>query len=203
MEPEEKAHDATLAPAAQKAFRAKPAAERKALAKAAREVVYTSKASGEKYLASDDPRLVSMAKAADTQADAIAKRDEVIEKAEIRSLAKGLLGKLTGDDDTHDLIVKSLRKSGATAEQIEKAFATLRSGNAFAAARGVAKGSGADPEPGAVDEAGAYEALAKGLGAFAITKGIAKVWTEGLDAYAATPDGAALKRAYDDARGTK
>lgn len=52
-----------------------------------------------------------------------------------------------------------------------------------------------------LDELGAYESpfekLEKGLRSYCEANKIAQVWTEGLAKFTATPDGAALKRAYD------
>jgi hypothetical protein len=54
-------------------------------------------------------------------------------------------------------------------------------------------------EPSAVSQADAMANLEKGLTAFCKAKGIAKPWTEGLEAYTQTDEGRALKAAVDEA----
>lgn len=44
----------------------------------------------------------------------------------------------------------------------------------------------------------AFEKLESGLVAFCKSRGIARVWSDGLAEFATTTEGAALKRAYDD-----
>jgi hypothetical protein len=122
-----KAHFDTLKGEDQDAFLSKSSKDRDAEiaeCEKANEVVYTSKSNGRVFRKSDSPDLVDMAKQLDSQAEQLAKRDEAIEKADIRKQAAEVLGGMPGDDETHDLIVRSLRKS-LTAEQLTKAIATL------------------------------------------------------------------------------
>ena len=133
------------------AYLAKSLADRQAviveIAKAD-EVVYTSTSTGETFRKSDDVRLVTMAKRQDAQAVELAKRDEAIEKAEIATIAKATLGNLGGSDDVHQLIVRSLRKSGAPQTEIDAALTAMKGWHVLAKSAGVAKGTGgSDPQP--------------------------------------------------------
>lgn len=158
----------------------------------ANEVVYTCKSSGEVFRKSDDKRLVAMAKRQDEQAEEIAKRDAAIEKAELVTLAKSTIGDIAGDDDVHLFIVKSIKKSGGTAEQIDSALTSLRSANAFAKSRSAAPGA----STGEPVQGDALAELTKGLTTFCKAQSISKVWTDGLEAFAKTAEGAALKSLY-------
>jgi len=134
------------------------------------------------------------------QAEALRKRDEEIEKAAVRKLAADVLGGMPGDDETHDYIVASLRKGGDPVKA-EKALETLRGMKASSAIGKNAPGAGAaDPRSSTIDKQCAFDALEKGLLAFAKENNITKnVWTDGLAQFAKTEKGAALKRAYDEA----
>lgn len=134
------------------------------------------------------------------QAETLRKRDEEIEKAAVRKLASDVLGGMPGDDETHDYIIASLRKGGDPVKG-EKALETLRGMKASSTIGRSAPGvGGAEPPANATDKQGAFEALEKGLLAFAKEQNITKnVWTDGLAQFAKTEKGAALKRAYDEA----
>lgn len=194
-----KAHFDTLTNDDAEAFLAKSNTERDALVAEfskrndeANKVIYVSKSTGDVYKAKDDSRLVEMAKAMDKQA-------ETIEKADIRKRAADLFGdKTPGSNEAHDLIVRSLVKSGAKQEEIDAAFATLTGMKASSTIGKRAPGAGeVDLQSGNPDDA--MVALEKGLTTFAKAQNITKnIWTDGLNAFVQTTEGAALKRAYDE-----
>jgi nitrite reductase/ring-hydroxylating ferredoxin subunit len=199
-----KTHFDTLTGDDAEAFIAKSTAERESIVAAdvakrgeADKIVYTSKATGDVYRAKDDPRLVDMAKRIDAQA-------EEVEKSTIATIAKSHLGTLAGDDEIHQYVVACCRKGGADAAKLEKVFTAMKGWNALGIEAAKAKGfnPGADAALPA-DKQGAYAALSKGLGEFCKKSNIAKVWTEGLSAFIETPEGAALKTAYDNAAATQ
>ncbi len=99
---------------------------------------------GQTYRKSAGPAVIALAKAAASQAEQLAKRDEEIEKAETAIVAKAHLGNITGTDETHAYIVKSIRKGGGTVEQVTAALATLKGANALAGEKGIAKGVGGE-----------------------------------------------------------
>ena len=194
-----KAHLDTLKGEDAEAFIAKSATERDAvLADVAKrleetnKIVYTSKSTGAVYRASDDPRLLELAKRDDASA-------EKIEKAEVREVAKAHLGCLAGGDDTHDYIVRSIRKGGGDQATIDKALAAMKGWNELGKSASIAKGINPG-DPVAISKADAYAALSEGLVAFCEEKKIAKVWTEGLDAFAKTKAGGPLVEAYNTAK---
>lgn len=126
------------------------------------------------------------------QAESIAKRDEIIEKAEIAKAAVDLFGGLAGDDETHQLFVRALRKSGADAGALEKAYTAAKAWKALAKAAGTNIGTTEDApdSPQAAFDAGVTK--------FAKDRGMKNV----LDAYEPflkTDEGKALKRALDAA----
>jgi len=132
-----------------KAFLSKSFTERETVLAAiekANEIVYTSKSTGETFRKSDDARLVTMAKRQDEQAAELAKRDEAIEKADIATLAKSTLGNLGGSEEVHQLIVKSLRKSGAPQVEIDAAMTAISGWHVLAKSAGIAKGVGGSAE---------------------------------------------------------
>lgn len=198
----QKSHFDTLSADDAEAFLAKSNTERdSAVAEVSKrneeadKVVYVSKSTGDVYRAKDDARLVEMAKRMDDQAQAI-------EKSNIRKQAAEVLGGMPGADDAHDLIVRSLTKSGAKQEEIDAAFAVLKGMKATSSVGKSAPGfGGTEPQTG--DAGDALTALEKGLKAFAKAQNITKnVWTDGLNAFVKTDEGAALKRAYDESRAT-
>lgn len=191
----QQAHYSKLSGDDAEAFIAKSFSEREAvlgeIAKAD-PVVYTTK-SGLEVRKSHGNVALELAKQADenakalaSQAAEIAKRDEAIEKAEVRKLAADVLAGVAGDDDTHDYIVKSVRKGGGDAAMIDKALATLRSSKEFAKQAAKAKGfGGTEPSEG--------DAVAKfntELATFA--KSVGKPVAQATEAFLNTAEGAAL-----------
>jgi hypothetical protein len=171
----------------QDAFLAKSNSERDALlaasiekSKAANEVVYTSKSTGETYAKSDDVRLVAMAKRLDEQA-------EEVEKADIRKAAAETLGNVAGDEATHDYIVKSIRKGGGSKEVIEAAIKTLKSANEFAKTATRAAGFGGTAPS---DNTSAFEKFNTALATFA--KSVSKTPVQATADFLRTPEGSQL-----------
>lgn len=154
-------------------------------------VVYTCKATGQTYRASDDPRMVEMAKQLDKRDDDVAKRDADIEKQEIRKLATETLGALAGGDEVHDLIIGALRKSGADKAKLEAALTAMRGWNAMAKTAERVKGAdpGRNAEPGS-----ALDAYQKGLETFAKAEG--KKPLEVAEKFLRTEEGKTLYAAY-------
>jgi hypothetical protein len=159
----------------------------------ANKVVYVSKSDGAVYRAKDDARMIDMAKRLDAQADEI-------EKADIRKAAAELLGgKAPGSDETHDDIVRSLRKSGLPKERIDAMTAAVKGLVEVSKLGKGAAGAGGSDTPTSGDSADTLAALEKGLVEFCKAQKIEKhLWTVGLDAFKQTTEGAALKRAYDE-----
>ncbi len=194
-----KAHFDTLAADEQDASLAKSASERDTVTtevakrhEEAEKVVYVSKSTGDVYKAKDDPRLVDMAKRMDEQAAAI-------EKSAIRKQALDVLGGTPGSDDAHDLIIRSLTKSGAKQEEIDAALAALKGMRESSTIGKRAPGFGGTEPQVAASEAEALEKYETGLKKFAVEKNIKNVWTDARAAFDQTDEGKALKRAYDDA----
>jgi hypothetical protein len=202
------AHYAKLAGAEADAFLTKSSTERDSvladIAKADA-VVFKGEPTGIEVRKSHGPMAMQLAELAEknaavtkTQAETIAKRDEEIEKSEVRKQATETLGSLTGSDDMHDLIIRSVKKSGAKAEDIGAALEAMKGWNTLAATAGTAKGANPGKDPVALDSDAALKALEKGLVSFAKANNIDNVWTVGLEKFKATDEGAALKRAYDE-----
>jgi hypothetical protein len=202
------AHYAKLAGAEADAFLSKSSTERDSvladIAKADA-VVFKGELTGIEVRKSHGPMAMQLAELAEknaavtkTQAETIAKRDEEIEKSEVRKQAAETLGSLTGSDDMHDLIIRSVKKSGAKAEDIGAALEAMKGWNTLAATAGTAKGANPGKDPVALDSDAALKALEKGLVSFAKANNIDNVWTVGLEKFKATDEGAALKRAYDE-----
>jgi hypothetical protein len=156
----------------------------------ANKVVYVSKSTGDVYRAKDDTRLVDMAKRMDEQ-------HVSIEKSNIRKRAVEVLGGMPGADEVHDLIIGSVLKSGAKQEEIDAAIECLKGMKSTSSVGKRAAGANPGNDPVAGDP---WDALQDGLSTFCKAKNIPddKAWTEGLDAFAQTPEGAVLKRAYDE-----
>lgn len=141
-----KAHFDTLGADDADAFLAKSNADRDSLLadvakrnEEAMKIVYTSKSTGDVYRAKDDARLVDMAKRMDAQA-------EEIEKSAIRKSAVEHLGGLAGSDDVHDLIVRSVLKSGEKSDLVEQALTAMKGWKSLGKSVSVAKGfAGEDP----------------------------------------------------------
>jgi hypothetical protein len=192
-------HFVTLTGDAQDEFLAKSATDRDAVIAGvekrndeANKVVYVSKSDGAVYRAKDDARMIDMAKRLDAQA-------EDIEKADVRKAAAELLPSAPGADADHDYIVRSLRKGGGDAAQIERATAVIKGLVATSRLGKGAAGSSGNADPTNGSQPDALAALEKGLVTFCKAQNITKhLWTEGLDAFKQTPEGEALKRAYDE-----
>lgn len=196
----EHAHYKTLSGDEQAAFLAKSATDRTAvvteIAKRAEEadkVVYVSKSTGDVYKAKDDQRLVDMAKRMDEQAVSI-------EKAKIRKQATDVLGGMPGTEETHDLIVGSLVKSGAKQEEIDAALGTLTGMKNTSSIGKRAPGAGGQGDPQGGDASATLATFEKGLVTFAKSKNISNVWTDARAAYVQTDEGKQLWSAYEDAR---
>lgn len=172
------------------AFLAKSASERDAVIKAAADAdPIEVEFDGQQYRKSAGAHVVALAKAAKAERE----RNEA---HEIEKQATAHLGCLKGTADVHAFIVKALLAT-KNPDMIAKAFETLDGANAVMKGRTVAPGLDGSGDVNA--PANAYEALTKGLTAFCKANNIDKVWTVGLDKFKATPEGAALKRAHDEA----
>jgi hypothetical protein len=120
-----KAHYDTLTGDDAEAFLAKSNADRETVVKAARdadaaknEVVYTSLA-GEVFTKRDDARLVASVKRGD-------ELEKAREAESIAKQAKETIGNLAGSDAVHQLIVRSLVKSGAPQTDIDAALTAMK-----------------------------------------------------------------------------
>lgn len=153
-------------------------------------VVYTSKA-GRVFRKSDEPSgIVAMAKQLDDQADALAKRDEAIEKAEIRKLqSETFKGVVPGDNDTLDFIIGACRKNEKAMESLRGLVAASTLGKKAPGVGGTDATSG-DP----------LEEFNGAVKAFATTKSI-KDEGEALEKFLMTTEGQVAKRKYDATRG--
>ncbi|MGE0205997.1 MAG: XkdF-like putative serine protease domain-containing protein [Hyphomicrobiaceae bacterium] len=137
-----------------------------------------------------------------TQGYALAKRireqDATIEKAQVREIAKSHLGKLAGKDETHDFIVRAVKNSGGSKEQIDEALVAMKGWNEHAAKRETAPGM----DGSSVDDTGTspLDALTKGLVEFCKAEKIddRSMWTVGLPKFEQTEKGRALKTSYDE-----
>ncbi len=185
-----KGHFDTLNAEDAEAFLAKSVAERDVIVGevvkrelAGNELKYVSKSTGAKFYAKDDPRMIEMAKSMDDQA-------ETIEKAEISVVAKAHLGNIVGDAETHEYIVKSIRRGGGDAAMIAKALTTLLGANGIAGEKGISKGApGGEPST-----AEPIEKFNAGLAVFA--KATNRTNVQATADYMATVEGSAL---YADA----
>lgn len=152
-----KAHFDMLAGDEAEAFLAKTNTDRDAqIAKAVADDSVEVEFNGQQYRKSAGPAVIELAKAAKAQA-------EQIEKSEIAALAKSHLGALAGDDATHQLIVRALRKSGAAQADIDKAFTAMKGWNDLGTAAQVAKGvnPGEDAKSGTEPQAQLDSLIAK------------------------------------------
>ena len=202
MTPSQQEHVAKLAPDEVEPFFAKNATERTAILKAADEadaVIFKGALSGIEVRKSDGSKMLELAKHSESTAATLAKREAEIEKSEIRKQAADVLGGMPGDDDTHDFIIASLRKSGDPVKAA-KALETLTGMRAETKIGKRVPGIGGVDAPAAITKQSAYVELEKGLLSFAKEKNITKgLWTEGLSAFTKTAVGAELERVYNDA----
>lgn len=184
-----KAHFDTLTSEDAEAFLAKSAKDRDAeIAEIEKgnAPIWTGEVTGVAVRKSDGALALQLAKQNEANAVALAKREAEIEKAEVRAQASEILKGMPGDDATHDLIVRSLRKSGAKTEDIEKAFATLKgmrdTSKIGKAAPGVGGGEPADGEPIAKFNTKLTE----------FAKAANKTTVQAFEAFCNTPEGAEL-----------
>lgn len=196
-----KTHFDTLTGEDAEAFLAKSTAERESIVKAALDrdaalnaVEYVSLA-GEVFTKRDDQRMVAAIK----RADEVEKKAE---SAEIAKQAKETLGQLAGSDAVRELIVRSVLKSGAKKEDIDAALTAMKGWAAESRVGKKAPGANPGNDPAPADQESAFGALSKGLAEFAKANKLDQktLWTVGLDAFVQTAEGAALKRAYDEAQ---
>lgn len=207
MSEEQRAHASTLDADAQVAFIEKSSVDRDVIVKAALDadpIVHTM-TDGVAIRKSAGLVAISLAKQADSQAKVVAEQATQIEKARVENeritllkRAESDIGHLAGETETKVSLLKAL---GTITDEKERngVIAILKSANAIAKAAGQPLGTTEEQGIESSDPTVAYSNLEKGLTAFAKTKNIAKVWTDGLAAYEQTPEGAALKNAYDSA----
>lgn len=209
MSDTQRAHVAKLAPDEVESFFTKSAPERDAIfksAEAADPVVFKGEKTGVEVHKSDGPFALKMAQNAETSAIALAKAEEQVaaEKAarelvELTKLANDTLGCLAGTDGAHVDVLRAVQAITDTAKR-DAAITTLKAANAVMKAAGKPNGVTDAANPVSIGKSEAYSALTKALMPFCEEKKITKVWTEGLAAFAATPAGAVLVKAYDDAK---
>jgi hypothetical protein len=204
MTPSQQAHVAKLAPEEVEPFFTKSSTERAAILKSADDedgVIFKGEVSGIEVRKSDGSKVLELAKQNEATASTLAKREAEIEKADIRKQAAEDFGGMPGDDDTHDFIVASLRKGGDPVKAA-KAMETLTGMRNETKIGKRAPGLGGIDSPSVVTKQSAYLDLEKGLLPFCAEKHISvtKAWTDGLDAFSATPAGSALVKNYNDAK---
>ena len=150
------------------------------------ETVYTA-ADGTVFRKSDDPRMVALAKRAD---DETAKRMDL----EIAKRANDLeLKVLGGETPAHINLIKSIdREADGTKREamealIKQGVTAMKQLGSLSGFDGGGTGPTAKQPPMA--------ALTKGLETFCKSNNIANVWTEGMEKFKATPEGAELANA--------
>lgn len=158
------------------AYLAKSATERAEAAKP----VHVAK-SGEVFYASDDPRLVSMAKAHDAMAEQVEVAKAAAATAEIAKAAAAL-----PNVKGADLIAKAIHGAALTADERKSALADLAAVNATVAVITQPIGKGGAPGPN--DAESQLEVLAKSIQAGVPGMSFAKAFDEAL----ATEKGSAL-----------
>lgn len=181
----------TLADEDATAFVSKSASERSPLVIdfAKRQEVEYLADDGTVYRKSDDPRMITLAKAADNERR---KREDV----ELAKRASEMMSSLAGSNEVHIALLKAA--DGIGDEKLRKeALEAIKAANDAAKSAEIAKGHGGQDDP--ADGGDALEAFEKGRAAFAKTKNIANP----LDAHASyvkTAEGRQLKAAYDATR---
>lgn len=208
MTASQQAYVGKLAPDEVEPFLAKSLADRDAIFKsveAADPVVFKGEKTGVEVHKSDGPFALKMAQNAETGAVELAKAQEQVatEKAarelvELTKRANDTLGCLAGTDGAHVDVLRAVEAIADTTKR-DAAIATLKGANAAMKAAGKSAGVTHTGDPVAIDKNSAYAALNKALVPFCEEKKITKVWTDGLAAFSATPSGALLVKAYDDA----
>lgn len=166
------------------AYLAKSATERAELAKP----VHVAK-SGEVFYATDDARLVSMAKAHDAMAEQVELAKAATATAEIAKAAAAL-----PNVKGADLIAKAIHGGALTADERKSALADLAAVNASIALITQPIGKGGAPGPSS-----ALEAFDAGLATFA--KAAGKAPDAIADEFMSTPEGQRLYAAYEAERG--
>lgn len=146
-----KAHFDTLIGEDADAFLAKSTADREAVVQKALEddkPIWTGEVTKVAVRKRDGELALQLAKQNEHNAVLLAKQAADIEKAEVRKRAAETLGKLAGADAVHDLIVRSVLKSGAKQEEIDAALTAMKGWNELAATKAKAPGfGGSDPAP--------------------------------------------------------
>ena len=165
------------------AYLAKSATERAELAKP----VHVAK-SGEVFYATDDARLVSMAKAHDAMAEQVEVAKAAAATAEIAKAAAAL-----PNVKGADLIAKAIHGAALTADERKSALADLAAVNATVAVITQPIGKG-----GAQGPSSALEAFDAGLATFA--KAAGKAPDAIADQFMSTPEGQRLYAAYEAER---
>jgi hypothetical protein len=204
----EHAHYSKLNGADAEAFLAKSSADREAILKAAVDadpIVFKGEVTGAEVRKSDGPLAKKLAEQSEQQAvslkkqaDELAKRDEAIEKAEVRKQAAEHLGKLAGADDVHDFIVRACRKAG-DAEMLAKALTAMKGWNALG--KGAERPAGVNPGADAGGNAGTpLEVWNGAVKSYAEKNGLKDVG-KAEDMFLGTPEGRVAKRAYNEAHG--
>lgn len=199
-----RAHAATLAADEVETFLSKSFTEREAIAKATIDAdpeVYKTTA-GISIRKSQGPLMEQLARQNDSNAVELEKARTAGVVALLKARAKTDIGHLVGDEVTK---VAALRAVDTISDETERNAVTAMLKGADAAMAELSKAKGVNPgeDPLAAvagDKNAAFSALEKGLTTFAKTNNITKnVWTDGLAQYTATPEGAALNKAYRDA----
>ena len=198
------AHYSKLSATEQEAFVNKSAAERDAEVQKALDadpIVFKGEKTGIEVRKSQGDFAMKIAKQAEEnavtmakQAEEIAKRDAAIRKAAIRKRAAEVLGNMPGDDETHDFIIERLDIEDPKAQ---KALETLKGIVATSTIGKRAAGVNGSTETVVTTKQDAFAALKKGLETFCTEQKIAKVWTDGLDAFVKTAAGKALYDAHE------
>jgi hypothetical protein len=187
LPPEQVTYVSRLNESDRDAFLAKSATERAELAKP----VYVSKSTGDAFYASDDRRLVEMAKRDDDREVELAKSKAATETATFEKRAQAELPNLKGSLAARAYLIKA---ADAAPEDIRKeCHESLKSADHATASvlRPVGFGAGASPIAGS-----ALEAWEQGLEAFA--KAAGKKADHVADEFNETPEGSRLYKAYED-----
>lgn len=181
LSPAEHAYAKRLDEAGVAAYVARSAEERAKLAAP----VYVAK-SGEAFYASDDARLVSMAKHADETAVELAKARDGVRVAEFAKTGAEKFGHLIGGAVAHTAIAKALATGDLTAEERTAAEAALSAASATVAKLKTPIGVGGG-DPSSASAESALDAMA---GEIAKAKGVSIA--KAMDLALETPAGAAL-----------
>jgi hypothetical protein len=208
MTASQQAYVSKLAPDEVEPFLSKPAHERDAIVKAAEDadpVVYKT-AAGVEIRKSAGELAVMLAKQNDEQAKKLAENSAELAKANdarelevLKAQVKTDLGHLAGSDDTKVIALKAL-KSISDEKARGEVLTMLKAADAAMKSQGAAIGVTPEGDAAPSNKESAFASLSKGLVAFCTEQKIAKLWTEGLDAFVKTPAGDALNKAYESAK---